>query len=744
MATVLEIRTIRRSLLLCGTSISIAAFSVPAIAQSTDAAAPTETKETAAPAGDIVVTALRRRENLQSAPADITALTGSALRLAGAQDYRDFLSAVPGVNYSSNGGFKDKIFIRGLSDSMSSRVLSTTGVYLDEVPLTEVDGSLGDFGTFDINRVEILKGPQGTLYGSSSMGGTVRIITNKPDVTRYEAAFDGTLSVVQGGGTNYQGNAMINVPIIKDVVALRVAGGYRRDAGWIDNTATGQSDVNTFKKTNVRAQLAVKPSDKLTVNLMFQYENSRQNYGPFEDFGAKDSIYRLYPEYSNYVSKIYNATIDYDLGFAHILSTTSYVDKKNNYGRDFTSSDLGDIESLSGVTLPSGTGVGLLYKFPNKLFTQEVRVSSNGTGKFNWIVGGYYSDFKPHNLQQEVTTSDLTDGMNIYTADIRYKRTELAGFGELSYKPVSRLELTAGVRVFKYNITSDTNASGYFQNGDQTTVTVSDLKTKESSHVAKFRAAYKATDDNLVFAQASQGYRAGGIVSPFSTTCQAELKTLGYSESPTSYKPDKLWDYEIGSKNSFLDKRVTFNATAYYINWQDAQMARNLSCGNQFISNAGKAHSRGAEIETTVTPIDHLDLRGTLAYTKATFAETNTQIQTVKGADLPNSPRWTYSGSAQYTIPFQNGSDLYLRGDFQHVGSRLNDLAGKTSGLQRMPGYTLFNARLGAQIENYEVAFFVTNLTNERAVLNATYSGANNYYTLYTPRAIGLNFKANY
>lgn len=743
MANVLEIRKFRRSLLLCGTGISFAAFSMPALAQSTDT---TETVATAAPvaAGDIVVTALRRNENLQSAPADITALTGNELRNAGAQDYRDFLSAVPGVTYASNGGFKDKIFIRGLSDSMSSRVLSTTGVYLDEVPLTEVDGTLGDFGTFDINRVEILKGPQGTLYGSSSMGGTVRIITNKPDVTRYEAAFDGTLSTVEHGGTNYQGNAMVNIPIVKDVIALRVAGGYRRDAGWIDNSATGQSDVNKLRKTNVRAQLAVKPTDKLTISLMFQYEQSRQNYGPFEDFGAKHSIYRIYPEYSNYNTKIYNATIDYDLGFAHLLSTTSYVDKKNNYGRDFTTSDLGDIEALSGVTLPTGTGVGLLYKFPNKLFTQEVRVASDGTGKINWIVGGYYSNFKPHNLQEEVTTSALTDGMNIYTADIHYKRKEFAGFGELSYKPMDRLELTAGVRVFKYNIDSDTHSSGYFQSGDQTTVTVSDHSTKETSHVAKFRAAYKATDDNLIFAQASQGYRAGGIVNPFSTTCQAELATLGYSEAPASYKPDKLWDYEIGSKNSFLNKRVTFNATAYYIDWQNAQVARNLSCGNQFISNAGKSRSRGAEIETTVTPIDHLDLRGTLAYTKATFAKTNSQIGTVKGADLPNAPRWTYSGSAQYTIPFSNDSNLYLRGDFQHVGSRLNDLAGKKTGLQRMPSYTLFNARLGAQISNYEVAFFVTNLTNERAVLNASYSGSNNYYTLYNPRTIGLNIKANY
>jgi iron complex outermembrane recepter protein len=685
---------------------------------------------------EIVVTAQKRSERLSDVPASITAVTGASLQQAGAVSYGDYLNTVPGVSYASDGGFVDKIFIRGLSDSLSSQDASTTGIYLDEAPVTESTSSIGDIGTFDVNRVEVLRGPQGTLFGESSMGGTVRIITNKPDLNNYDALVSSTLSGTEHGGLNDDVDAMVNVPLIDGTLAVRAVVGYSHNDGFIDDIATGRKDVNDLKSQRARLLVQYDPIERLHILLSFNYIDRHQDFGPYQDLGLEQyQISRIVDEYAEYEMKLYGLTVNYDFDRATLTSATNYLDKLNSYARDVTGLFLPILQSAFTKPLPSGTGVGLYYDFPDKTFSEELRLASREAGPVRWLVGAYYSLFNPDQVQFSSSSAPITQNFNFYTDNTFLRLQQIAGFGELSYSPTSRLELTAGLRQYHIESGSDSVGMGLLNGG----TTVSNVSITEVGHVAKYRVSYKLTPDNLLYAQAAQGFRPGGGIGEFQSTGVAALHALGYATPPTQYSPDSLWDYEIGSKNSFLSGKLTISGSVYYIDWKSIQLALNLSDGEQFISNAGKATSKGVELETAAYPLTGLELHLSAAYTDATFEQTSADIDTVAGAPLPNVPRWTYSLSSVYTHPLSAEVNGYVRADLNHVDSRINDLAGLPSGVVNEPGYTLLNLRCGAQFQGWDTALFVNNATNRVAILNTEFFNPPNYQTINTPRTIGVN-----
>jgi outer membrane receptor protein involved in Fe transport len=691
---------------------------------------------------EIVVTAQKRSERLIDVPMSVTAITGDSLQQQGAVDYGDYLPTVPGVSYAKT-GFLDKIFIRGLADSMSSQATSTTGIYLDEANLTESQSNIGDVGTFDVARVEVLRGPQGTLYGDSSMGGTIRIITNKPDLTKFDAIFDGTLSYTDHGGLNDVGNVVLNAPIIDGILGVRFAGGYSHDDGFIDNVVTGRTDINPVKTEKVRFLTQFDPLEQLHMLLSFNYVDSDQDYGPFQDLGqAQYHVARYFPEFSDYRMKLYGLTVNYDFGWAGLTSATNYLDKFNQYGRDFTGSTLITVQgAFPNNPLPHNTGVGLLFNFPNRLFTEEVRLTSKTEGAFHWLVGAYYSLFKPPaSGQQYVSTAPITQDFNIYTSEEHLRRSQIAGFGELTWSATNKLDFTVGLRQFHFQTRNESYSSGYLAGGGTTPTTTQ--SSSEASHVTKYRVSYKLTSDNLVYVQAAQGYRPGGPLGSFTSDDLANLESLGFNSTPTQYTSDKVWDYEVGSKNEFLNGLFSVSGDAYYIDWTDIQIALNLADGTQLISNAGKATSKGFELETAAHPITGLDLQASAALTDATFSQTLPSIQTVAGAQLPNVPRWTYSFSGVYSHELANEVRGYLRSDLTHVGARLNDLAGKSaSQLFVEPSYTTLNLRMGARFSGWDTALFVNNVTNDQAILNTKFVGFTTFQAFNTPRTVGLNVR---
>ena len=690
---------------------------------------------------EIVVTAQKRSESVQDVPISIAVLTGNTLRTMGANDYTDFLNAVPSVTYAKNGAYKDKIFIRGLSDSLSSRVLSTTGIYIDETPITEVDASLGDIGTFDINRVEVLRGPQGTLFGSGSMGGTVRIITNRPDATAFSALLDGTVSGTShtDGDPNYETNAMANIPLVADRIAIRAVGGYRHDGGFIDNLADSARGINDDHTGYARVQAELKLVDGLEILLGVQYQQTDIAFGPNQDVGLGNyNVYRLYPEDNRFTTRIYTATINYTLPFATLTSATSQITKSAFSGRDLSNAYGDDFRLATGATQPN-IGIGLLNYYPNKAFTQELRLASSSGGPLHWLAGLYFNDFNPHNAQILASTVPALAAYDFGSASITSYRRELAEFGEVSFDITSRFQVTAGLRHSRFVIGQGEVDSGY-EFGD---VVAPVQVSKQSKTVSKFRADYKLTNDHLIYALAAQGYRPGGPVSNFDDSCLPELHSLGYNTPPTRYNPDSVWSYELGSKNEFLDHRLTLNLDGYFIKWDQTQVAQNLQCGYQYISNAGGAHTRGVELEMQARPLPGLDVSFGGAYTKATFTTGSSEIGIIEGGTLPNVPTWTLSAAGDYRWTFTRDLDGFVHSDLQYIDSRYSDLPLKSSKVLE-PAYTLVNARAGVARGPWEISVFARNIGNVIAIMNTTKSSGLYYQSINPPRTVGLEFKRSF
>jgi outer membrane receptor protein involved in Fe transport len=695
---------------------------------------------------EIVVTAMHRRDRLQDVPASVGVVTGAQLRERNANSYREYLNTVPSVSYVSNGSYRDKIFIRGVAEGLTATTLATTGVYIDEASVSEISSSLGDISSFDIERVEVLRGPQGTLYGAGSMGGTVRVITAKPKIGRFEALGEGTLSYsADAGSPNYSASGAVNLPVA-DNFAVRIAAAYRREAGFINNIAPNfeDTDINDERHLNLRAQALFQPSDDFSILAGFQFQKDEINQGNVQEVGNKRNIIRRYPEFNKYNTKIYSLTINKGFGFANLVSATNYVDKKNLSGRDSTRGFGGpQYPDAIGSPLPADQGVGLLYRFPNKFFSQELRLSSTSEGPFTWLVGGYYSNFMPNNRQgfDTVATPALAT-LDFFSFASTIRRRNLAAFGELSFKPLEELELTAGYRHTSVR-TRSTNISSGFLNDNSTTT--QDQRASETAGTQKYRVTYKPNDRTLVYVQAAQGFRAGGPLGLFPSACNAELAQLGFSSPPTQYNSDSLWNYELGTKNTLFGNKLTVNATVYHIDWDNIQAARNLNCAIQFISNVGKAKSQGAELEITAHPTQGLDLTGSASYTNAKLKSTNTAIGAVNGDPIPNVPKWTLSGSARYEFPINDTAEAFVRGDVSYVSARWSDFKGLPFPRARLdPGYALVGLRAGVSQGNLEGSVFVTNLFDSNAVVNTMSNNALIYENVVRPRVIGATIKARY
>ncbi len=488
-----------------------------------------------------------------------------------------------------------------------------------------------------------------------------------------------------------------------------------------------------------RLLVTLRPTDNLDILLSASYQHQDFRYGPNQDIGLpRYQGKRFYPADNRWTTRIYNATINYMLPFATLTSVTSYIDKSNFSNRDLTNQYVAAFRTATGSTVPN-LGISINNVYPNRAFTQEARITSTSTGPFHWLAGIYYNNFHPHNFQSFSSTDPSVATFDFGTADITSYRREFAEFGEISFDLTDRLQLTAGVRHSRFVIGQGETDTGY-QFGN---VVAPVLVAQQSATVTKFRAQYKITKDNLLYALASQGYRPGAPTSNFGAACTPELQALGYANPPTAYDPDKLWNYEAGTKNEFFDRRLTVNLDGYYIKWQHTQVVQNLQCGYQFISNAGGATVRGAEFETQVRPFRGLEISAGLAYTKATFDVTNTQIATLKGATLPNVPRWTVSSAGQYNWSVRSGLDAYVHIDLQHVDSRRSDLPLKVSNVYEAP-YTIVNARIGLISGLWEVALFAKNLTDEVAILNTMNTSKLNYQTINQPRTLGIEAKRSF
>ena len=751
----------RRAALLSG-----AALLVPSVAAAQEASdAPSEN------AGEIVVTALKRDTRLQDTPIAISAVGGDSLQRGGTTSFADLTRNAPSLRVVDGGPGNRRVILRGVTAAGEP----TVGVYYDESPVSgsvgttsDAAGSTPDFRLFDVQRAEVLRGPQGTLYGSGSMGGTVRIIYEKPKTDRIEGAAGMTLSAVQSGAPGASVDAMLNLPIVSDVLALRVVGNYNQFAGYVDNSYYGTKNINNGNSYGGRALVRFTPSSALTVDLAAYYEKVATNSPRWIAETKQRYVTNGRSESGNYdENRIFSGTLNYDFGPVALTAVTTYFHRDRIVDGDVSDTFNGranaagcaryHLGNVNGTCSPTELATYLdetnrilfssLYQ-PQwvKNWSNELRLISTGKGPFNWTVGVYSEDRKTE-VRSTLLAADPRTGklLPFVAANIFYDRTindrlkQKAAFVEASYKFFDKLTLTAGTRYYNY----DKTVGGRVDQGQEHYVSkvtpYQEARSKEDGFVFKFNASYEFNSDYMIYAQASQGFRPGGV-----------NQVIGLPAALAAYTSDSLWNYEVGLKTHPMSG-VYFNLTGYRIDWSNLQVsARTSGTGSVFglIANAGAARIDGFEAELTATPVAGLSLSGNLGYTNARLSED--QISSVvtatgrKGDRLAYVPRWNASGSAEYTWGLTGDLDGLFRVDAAYVGSSYSTLSPADVYRRRVDAYTLVNARIGVQASDggWNAFLFVNNVFNVAAI-NSQGSSSNTggFTTVFSspPRTFGLS-----
>jgi len=708
---------------------------------------------------EVVVTAEKRSSTVQSAPLSITALSGAQLKAQGINTVSQLAEQTPGISLRTSGPGQTELEMRGMSSSGGSS--PTVGFYLDETPLSPPAASLNgkvviDPDLFDLNRVEVLRGPQGTLYGAGSMGGTIKVITNQPNLTTYSGAIDLTLSGTVGGGANPTGKIMLNLPIVDNKLALRLVGTEGYVSGWDDrfvvqpfpnavnpgpacpgwpgcNRGTiTQGDVkqtipavNWEWQQSARAALLAKPIDDLSIDTMFMFQ--RITMGGFNDYDQSPGDAHLghYEPFNinepfSDDFKLASTTITYDLDFATLTSATSYWTRRESYTQDESESIYNLFQYFGFQNVPF-TPVTFTETDLSHQFSEEVRLASSGDGRFKWLGGVFYSQLESvyDDTNEQPLLADFSAGGAaanprgiIFDAYNPYHITQYAVFGEASYKITNSIKLTGGLRWFSYstNVQEEQNGIGTFYGN--ATPQVADYSEAASGFTPKINLSWEPTGDLTVYATASKGFRPGGVNLPIPPQIGCALTT-------ETYRPDSSWDYELGEKARMFDNRLTVNADVYYISWSNIQQLINQPCGYPLTTNAGSARSYGPEFELTGRLTDELTINLSAAYTNAELTSVNPVVSAsapslVPGAAILNIPRYTESTSLVYRRPINDKLDFFARITNSLVGPSV-DTSYQRENLQ---SYDLVGIRSGISSDRWTGTFFIDNLTNTHAQLS--------------------------
>jgi outer membrane receptor protein involved in Fe transport len=730
MATARSTDSIRglRALLLAGAAACIAG---PVLAQTVQAtaqpAAANAAPEAAPQVTDVVVTAAKRSQHLQKVPIAVTALTGQVIAKMGGSDLSDIAGAIPGLSLQSDRAGENQTYIRGISEVAGGA--PTVGVYMDEIPITTFSGEQVNLKTFDIDRVEVLRGPQGTLYGEGSEGGTIRIVTNKPDSTGFHAALYADASYTDHGGANGEVDGMVNVPLVSNVLALRAVGLWSDYDGWITNPVIGKTHYNTDTDATARVDLRFTPDDKTIIDLgyMHQYANSEgpsQGNDNYQDFAGT-------AEPRNDRFDIYSLTASRDFGFATLTSATGYFVRSSLSHNDFTSV----APILSFLFSEPVNTADIIRPNDQRSVTEEVRLVSDPGGPLAWTIGGFYKN-DTIDIANAAQTSPVLP-VTVFTLNVDDTSNQYAVFGEGDYAFTSQLHLVAGVRYFdeQRNTTSAVGGllplalSGTSFNGLKQRASTSDVTPKISLN-------YRFTDDILAYATASSGFRAGDI-NPYAFL---------FPGAPSSFGPEHLWNYEVGAKTSWLDKRLVVNLAAYHIDWQNVIIdanAPNALFG--YSVNGGDAHSDGVELEVTAIPVSGLTLSFAGDYNQSKLVQvskTGAGVLATAGATLPFAPRYKFYGGAEYDFPVLDGSWTgRARIDVSYNGLSYSSVSDLPATINQP--YTTVNLRAGISRDRLDLSVFADNVGDARGELIALDNGSNES-VLIRPRTIGVSVSKSF
>ncbi|MBO9544553.1 TonB-dependent receptor [Caulobacter sp.] len=684
---------------------------------------------------EIVVTATRRSERLQDVPLSVTAFSQAELTKKGIVNYEGIARETPGVVLNRASDNNVRFTVRGIStNGWGAGLQTTTTIYLDELPLTTIGNTVTlDPNLYDVQRVEFLRGPQGTLFGSGSLSGALRVLTKSPDLTGYDSSALADIGYTPDSeGWRQRYNAMVNLPLKKDELALRLVGFYRDEDGYVDNLGTGVKNSNKLKNWGGRGILLWKPNDRLSVRLLASYEDSNPKDSALTSPNLGDlKRYSTVPDQYTSKTQVYNGTVEYQFDGARLTSSSTYSVADSLFNVD-----------LAG-TFALAVPFYLFDSFTSKTFVQETRLASDAGGKFDWVAGGFYlhrdTDLNGENRSNTafLTARKLTGlpGTTFSKFGSDTRTYELAGFGELTYHLTDKLSAAAGLRYGKYGGEVDTYAgfnSAYFTyallnlSGPLALTPNAAATTKyPSASKASWKASltYKPSRDLTTYATVSTGYR-----TPVYNARAGSVSTVTPSDLiiPAGAGSDNLTNYEVGLKGRFLDGRLTAALAAYYIDWKNIQVQANRQSDSiQFATNVGRAASKGLEAEVSFTPVKGvlLGVNGSLNDAKVT--ELTTSEATISGAvdgSRLASPHVQGSFFGTFSYDLQGGAQGFTSFQIQHVGSFPNgfpNTPGKAGTQSPLYGYTdrytYVNLQTGARFGRTTITVYGENLGNSRA-----------------------------
>jgi iron complex outermembrane receptor protein len=701
---------------------------------------------------EVIVTAQKRESTVQSTPISITALTGQALQERGITDIASIVESVPGVSMRTSGPGQTELEMRGMSSAGGNS--STVGFYLDDTPLTAPASAQNgkvviDPNLYDLNRIEVLRGPQGTLYGSGSMGGTIKLVPNAPDPTAFDASGEAIFGHTDGGNSlNHTENAMVNLPF-SDTMALRLVGSQEYLSGWIDRkviaypdfpppingttrgnvgaapVAADFRDVNDERLTSARAALLWKPTDRLSITPSFLYQEITQDgLSLIDSQPGTDTQYQPYnsPEPFKDRIDIASLSVQYHFDVADLTSTTSHWTRDEQWREDGTE----ELATALGVSVyPSEGGAGQNYPTTleddkSQQYSEEIRLTSSGDTAFKWLGGYFYQYFTSDWDLYAYTPYSAIPG-TITNALTQVQKTQIlqqSFFGEASYKFLSNLTGTVGLRRYYYHAPVNTVLSGWVSPSGTDAKTYYSTVERDSGVTPKFNLSYQFDKDLLVYGTASQGFRPGGgntaipTTGPIGANCLANLQSFGLSSAPLGFKPDKVWSYELGEKFESANGRVTINSAGYFENWQHIQQNVPLACGFPFTGNAGDAHIYGAEMELNALLLHGLTGSVNAGWTHARYIANSVPSTTI-GERVQNVPGMTLSASLAYRHNITDSLGLIGRIDNNYIASRIDT----TAQANYLPPYDMTNIRAGVEGDKWTAVLFVNNVTNRRALL---------------------------
>ena len=702
----------------------------------------------------IVVTAQKREQLLIDVPQSITAVGGSTLERQQATNFQDYLKLVPGLQLNQSTAGQGRLVLRGIN---TGGVASTVGVYMDETTFGSssglVNGAIlsGDFDTFDLERIEVLRGPQGTLYGASSLGGVLKFVTKKPNPEAFEARARGSVETVKGGDVSYMGSAVVNVPL-GETFAVRATGFYRDFGGFIDSIGTGGSDIeeniNDFRTYGGRVSALFEPSDEFSIQVGAYLQNleSDASSSVESDPTTARTLYgrltqsQFVPEFTDVKYRVYNGVINYDFGFASLVSASSYSTLDQQFRSDLTPQFSGLIQAI--------------FKAPNnfllrqqtrvKRFTQEVRLQSPESDSFEWLIGGYYSNEKGLIDQafDAVAPNTLTSvpGLPLLgIAKSTSKYREFAGFANATVHLGDRFDLTFGGRYSENKQTAGQASDGALAGGPRV---LPDTQSKEDVFTYSVAPKFKVSDYLSIYGRVAKGFRPGGpnVLAP------------GAPENLRSYKSDSLVSYELGVKAETPDRTFSIDAALYQIDWKDIQVFGQINnFGVNF--NGGKAESKGFEFTATMRPTSGLAFSVNGAYTDAKLKDdTPAQVGGLAGDPLPFTPKYSIGANADYEWALGENSTAFVGASIRSLSKQTAtyNLAFRTAnGRQRsLPAYEVVDLRAGVDFGKFSLEGYVKNLTDRDGKTSFEAPGNSPFGAAVTgvirPRTMGLTLTAGF